>query len=117
MSRPAFNAHGEPEQAVEAVADDELDARLGWTEPDEFREGLERYAPDPSDARAQAVRAALEIVLSARTPQAARLRAEVLRHIAEGSSVETLAQLARRLGVSRRRLEQVRTKIFEASHP
>ena len=114
---PSFDERGSPVPAVEAPTGDEIDGRLGWTEPNEFREGLERYAPDATDARAQAVRAALAVILTGRTPQSIRLRAEILRHIAEGSSVETLAQLARRLGCSRRRLEQIRAEIFEVSHP
>ena len=118
MSRPdqTFDDTGHPTAATATPDPDAHDRALGWAEPDEFREGLKAYAPTAADARAQAVRAVLEVVLGGRTPQSMRLRAEMLRYLAENSRVETLAQLARRLGVSRRRLEQVRTEIFEASH-
>ena len=120
MNRPdqSFDEQGQPTAATSPPDPDEHDRALGWREPgDEFREGLKTYAPTTADGRAQAVRAVLEVVLGGRTPQSMRLRAEMLRSIAETGRVESIGQLSKRLGVSRRRLEQIRKEIFEISHP
>ena len=122
-----FNDRSEPVPAVEAPTADELDVRLGWTEPgdsaaeigaalgwpDSFRAGLKLYAPDAADGRAQALSAGLAVILAAPTAKTMRLRAELLRHIAEAGRGESLAQLAKRLGVTARRLQQIRAEIFK----
>ena len=107
---PSFDEDGHPTAATSTPGDDEIDRALGWAE---FREGLEVYAPDAADGRAQALYAGLAIILAAPTAKTARIRAELLRHVAEGGRGETLSQLAQRLRVTPRRLQQVRAEIFK----
>ena len=111
---PSFDERGSPVPAVEAPTGDEIDGRLGWTEPpDRFDKQLHKIAPGDDTPRGQAARALLEIALAGRTASRVRIRCELLRRAAEGDSpAESMAELARRLKVTRRTLEKARRELF-----
>ena len=116
MKHPDQNddEHSEPVPAVAAPTADELDVRLGWAEPpDRFDKQLHTIAPGDDTARGQAARALLEIALAGRTASRVRIRCELLRRAAEGSSpAESMVELARRLKVTRRTLEKARRELL-----
>ncbi len=86
------------------------DGALVPTTPFPFPDDEPGLADEPER---DAARTMIELVLEGRTAGSVRLRAEVLRHIAEGQHpVESIGAMARRLGVSRRTLERTRAALM-----
>jgi hypothetical protein len=107
---PFFASDGRPEASVEFdfdAADPELRAA--------YERGRQAAAESSQD---RTIRLFLEIILQARTPQSRAIRAELLRRMVERDGAqETIPQLAKRLGVTPRRIEQVRRDLLSSAFP
>lgn len=107
---PDYDEQGRPTASVEFdfdAADPELRAA--------YERGRQAAAESSED---RSTRFVLEIILQARTPQSRAIRAELLRRMAERDGAqETIRQLARRLGVTPRRIEQVRRDLLSSAFP